>query len=374
MIYRDYGSTGITCSALGFGGMRFPQETAADDCAALVKAAYDAGITYFDTSIGYGRSEEVMGLAFKDMLKTRARRPFTVATKTFAATPDSIRRDAETSLKRLQIDAIDFYHMWCVLSPQAYSKRKLSGALKGFAKLKEEGLVRHIVVSSHMDGADIAEMLRDYPFEGVLLGYSAMNFAYREAAIEAAAQGRRGVVVMNPLGGGIIPQNPERFAFVRSRPDETVVEGALRFLFNDPRITTTLVGFSNRQQLDEALRAVNGFAPLAPATVQHIRDSIRGAFNELCTGCAYCDDCPKDIPIPKLMDAYNQFMLTGDRQNIVNRISGHWDILEKHNHLDRCIECGACEKACTQHLPIIKRLKEIRAEVERHLSEKAAKV
>lgn len=373
MIYRDYGSTGVQCSALGFGGMRFPKEFTPDDCAALVKAAYDAGITYFDTSVGYGRSEEVMGLAFKEMLKTRAQRPFTVATKTFADTPDTVRRDVETSLKRLQIDAIDFYHMWCVLSPEAYKTRKLAGTLEGFAKLKEEGLIRHIVVSSHMDGPGIAEMLRDYPFEGVLLGYSAMNFAYREAALEAASQERRGVVVMNPLGGSIIPQNPERFAFVKSRPEETVVEGALRFLFNDPRITTTLVGFSNRQQLAEAVRAVNGFTPLAPETVQRIRDSVHSAFNELCTGCAYCDDCPQSLPIPKLMDAYNQYMLTGDKQNLINRLSWHWDILDDHSYLDRCTKCGACEKACTQHLPIIGRLKEIRAEIERHAREKPAK-
>jgi len=41
MIYREYGSTGVKVSALGFGGMRFPQELDADGCAALVKAAYD---------------------------------------------------------------------------------------------------------------------------------------------------------------------------------------------------------------------------------------------------------------------------------------------------------------------------------------------
>jgi predicted aldo/keto reductase-like oxidoreductase len=121
------------------------------------------------------------------------------------------------------------------------------------------------------------------------------------------------------------------------------------------------------------LRAVNGFKPLVPETVRRIRESVRSAFNELCTGCAYCDECPQGIPIPKLMDAYNQFMLTGGKKDIVNRLAWHWGILQERNYLDRCTECGACEKACTQHLPIIKRLKEIRAEVERHLSEEAAK-
>lgn len=371
MIYREYGSSGVKVSALGFGGMRFPQELDADGGAALVTAAHDAGITYFDTAIGYGRSEEVMGLAFREMVKTRTSRPFYVSTKTFAATPDDIRRDAETSLKRLQVDAIDFYHMWCVMSPDAYAQRKLSGALRGLERLKAEGLVRHIVISSHMNGHDIGAVLRDYPFEGVLLGYSAMNFAYREAALDAAAALRRGVVVMNPLGGGIIPQHPHRFAFVRSRPDESVTEGALRFLFNDPRITVALVGFSDRAQLDEALRAVEGFKPLSDETVRRIRASVKEAFNELCTGCSYCDSCEQDIPIPKLMDAYNQYMLTGEKKSLVNRLAWHWSILQEDNYLDRCTACGACEKACTQHLPIVTRLREIRTEVERHLAEKA---
>lgn len=372
MIYREYGSTGVKVSALGFGGMRFPQELDAEGCAALVKAAYDAGVTYFDTAIGYGRSEEVMGLAFKEMSRTRAQRPFYVSSKTFGSTADDVRRDFETSLKRLQVDAIDFYHMWCLISPDIYGKRKLAGALKGFEKLKAEGLVKNIVVSSHMNGHDIADVLRDYPFEGVLLGYSAMNFAYREAAVEAAAQLRRGVVVMNPLGGGIIPQHPQRFAFVKTQPQETVVEGALRFLFNDPRITVVLVGLANEQQLAEAVRAVDGLQPMAPETALRIRSSLKESFNELCTGCAYCDECPQGLPIPKLMDAYNQYMLTGEKKSIVNRLSWHWSILQENNYLDRCSACGACEKACTQHLPIVSRLKEIRAEVERHLAEQAA--
>ena len=107
--------------------------------------------------------------------------------------------------------------------------------------------------------------------------------------------------------------------------------------------------------------------------MQQIRESVKEAFNLLCTGCAYCDDCPQGIPVPKLMDAYNQFMLTGRQQDIINRLHWHWGILNEGNYLEHCVECGLCESACTQKLPIVKRLQEIRAEVERHLQEEAEK-
>ena len=63
MLYRTYGQTNLDVSALGFGGMRFKDQKDVDACAALVKAAYDGGINYFDTAIGYGESETVMGVA-----------------------------------------------------------------------------------------------------------------------------------------------------------------------------------------------------------------------------------------------------------------------------------------------------------------------
>ncbi len=363
MLYRPYGTTGKAVSAIGFGGMRFPDQHDVEACAALVHAAYDAGITYFDTASGYGKSEELFGAAFVEMQKTRATRPFYVATKTFAADEDSVRRELETSLTRMGLDSVDFYHVWCLLSWDAWETRKRDGVLGAFEKMKAEGLVKHICVSSHMAGDDIGRLLQEYPFDGALLGYSAMNFAYREAALAAAASMNRGIVAMNPLGGGLIPQFPDRFAFVKSQPDETVVEGALRFLLNDPRVTVSLVGFSSFAQITEAIRAVDGFQPIAAETVAEMRSAVKAAFNELCTGCQYCDDCPQDIPIPKLMDAYNQYMLTGDTQAILNRLNWHWGIKADSDLPGRCSECGQCEAACTQHLPIIQRLNEIAAEL-----------
>jgi predicted aldo/keto reductase-like oxidoreductase len=365
MWYRKYGLTGVEVSAIGFGGMRFADHENWEKGAALVKAAYEAGINYFDTAPGYGKSEDIFGTAFKEMKKTRETKPFYVSTKTFAAEPDSMRRDLEKSLERMGLDYVDFYHLWCIMTLDGYRERKAKGALREMERLKDEGLIKHICVSSHMTGTDIGELLAEYPFAGLLVGYSVMNFAYREASLDAAAARNMGVVIMNPLGGGLIPQNPDRFSFARTQPGETVVEAALRFLLNDRRVTVALVGLSDTAQLEEALGAVEGFKPIGQEQYARVRASLQESFNELCTSCGYCDECPEGIPVPRYLEAYNHYALGGEAKDIINRLRWHWSIGADDDYLERCTECGLCEEKCTQHLPIRQRLQEIRRVVDK---------
>lgn len=371
MIYNEYGKTGVKVSAIGMGGMRFANQDDPEACALLVKAAYDSGINYFDNAPGYGKSEELFGIAFKEMRKTRKEKPFYAATKTFGGKPADVRKDLENSLKRMNLDYIDFYHVWCIMSLDNYRQRVQNGVLQEFARLKAEGLIKHICVSTHMAGAEIRPMLADYPFEGILLGYSIMNFAYRTEGIEAAAESKMGVTVMNPLDGGIIPQNPARFAFVKTSPEETVVEGALRFLLNDRRITTALVGFSNKPQIAEAIRAVEGFHKLKDRDVSRIKANLKKSFNELCTTCGYCNICKQKIPVPRLMDAYNHYILANENpDSMLGRLKWHWGIEIEDEMFAKCTLCGLCEKKCTQHLPIRKRLETIKAAVAKALAKK----
>ncbi len=361
MIYRNYGTTGISLSVIGFGGMRFENQDDLDSSAELVVQAYEKGINYFDTAPLYGKSEDIFGIALKEMKKNRKKKPFFISTKTSQEDPKEVRKDLEKSLKRMGLDYIDFYHVWAILTPDAYQRRKAKGVLKEFEKLREEGLIRHICVSTHMAGEDIGDMLRDYPFEGVLLGYSAMNFAYRDHGIATAALLKRGVVVMNPLGGGIIPNHLERFDFVRTQKNETVVQGALRFLINDPRITVALVGFSNQKQLAEAISAVEGFQPISAERIEKIKSELNHSFDKLCTSCRYCDYCPVEIPLPQLMESYNHLEL--DPEYFIIRLSLHWGLSLEEDYAARCIDCGLCETLCTQKLPIRERLKIVQEEI-----------
>lgn len=366
MIFRKYGRTEVEVSAIGFGGMRFNDQEDADQCAGLVKAAYDAGINYFDTAPGYGKSEELFGVAFKEMLRTRDERPFYVSTKTDKPDPEAIRKDFETSLERMGLDYIDFHHMWYILKPAVYEERKAKGALKEFEKLLDEGLVRHLCVSTHMEGSDIRRMLDDYPFEGVLLGYSVANCAYRGEGIQAASEKDMGVVVMNPLNGGFIPQHAELFEYAKSREDETVVEAALRFLLDDERITIALVGLSTEEQLKEAVSAVDGYQALDPEFVAGLKDDKKERLNKVCTSCCYCDSCPEEINVPGMMETYNSFMFHRKAERALGWLKANWDVDIDTHGPDKCVECGRCEELCTQKLPIMERLKDLDAAIKEH--------
>jgi predicted aldo/keto reductase-like oxidoreductase len=357
MIYREYGQTGKKVSLLGFGGMRFKNVDDHDECVRMMTAAAEGGVNYFDTAPGYfeTRSETAFGKGFAEL--RRRNLPFYSATKTFQTTESGVRNEIEAQLKRLNIPSIDFYHIWCITSLGNWKGRKKDGILKTFRKLKEEGLIRHICVSSHLIKNEIKELLMEGVFEGVLFGYSAYNFKTRQEAFDAIKEKKLGAVVMNPLGGGVIPQHPELFEFLR-RGGESTTAAALHFLWDHAEITNTLVGFDTMEHVKEALDAMETYKPRSQKELEAVKEKASASFEGICTGCAYCDNCPQGIPIPKYMDAYNQKILDKNSRNpIGDRLQWHWN-LDKAG-AGKCSSCGQCEEACTQHINIIERLKEI---------------
>ncbi|MFH0954082.1 MAG: aldo/keto reductase [Verrucomicrobiota bacterium] len=358
MLYRTYGKTGKSISVLGAGCMRFRTPMTPrgmEESAEILLHAHAKGINYFDTAPLYcdDRSEEIAGLAVRRMKPGT----FYVSTKSQATDADSLRRDLERSLKRMAVDRIHFFHIWCLLRPEEWEERKRGGVVKAALRAKEEGLIEHLVFSTHMSGDETARVIREGVFEGVTLGYSAINFPYRRRGLDAAAQAGLGVVTMNPLGGGVIPGHAERFDFIRGGGDPDVVTAALRFNLSHPAITSALVGFSSQQEVDQAVAALDGFAPYDAAFIGALEKKIEDRFDGLCTGCGYCLPCPKDVPIPKYMDAYNMYMLENTRDGLLARLKWHWDLTTRD--AGRCDGCGQCEGACTQSLPIIERLREI---------------
>ncbi len=362
MLTKPYGKTGKDVTVISCGGMRFdkfetPEEI--EKAAELVHYAYEKGINYFDTAPFYcnDKSEEIFGLAFKQMKPGT----FYTSTKSSQADAGKLRESLEKSLKRLNADKITFYHIWCVVTLDAWKERLAGGAVAEALKAKEEGLIEHVVISSHLRGNELSDVLSEGYFEGVTLGYSALNFPYREKALATAHDMGLGVVTMNPLAGGLIPNNAERFDFLRGPQDASVVEAALRFNISNQAITSALVGFSSKDHVDQAVAAAENFTPYPAEKVEKIRGQILETFDGLCTGCGYCLPCPEDVNIPHLMEAYNHKILSddGDDQAIVNRLKWHWNA--KPEAAAACSLCGACEEKCTQHLPIRERMKAILA-------------
>ena len=360
MLYRKFGKTGIEVSALGFGAMRFENADDIEASAQTVYHAFERGITYFDTAPGYfkGKSEEAVGLAVREMKKTD--KDFFISTKSMKPGGAELRRDLEESLARLEVDAIDFYHCWYVLTPEDWEGRKSGGAVEEILKAKEEGLIRHTAFSTHLAGPDIRRVIEEGYFEGVTLGYSAINFPYREEGLAAAGEHNLGVVVMNPLGGGTIVQNPDIFSFITRRPDQSVLDGALHFLLGHEAITTALVGFRNIHDVDEAVESIDRYEVYSPEDIEALKARVTEEFDSLCTTCRYCDICPEGIEVWKFAETANHAILGSDAK-LSMRLKMHWgtDIDE----LERCSECRKCEEVCTQHLPILERFELVKRRV-----------
>lgn len=364
MYYKQYGNTDMKVSAIGLGTMRYNEEDIKagryEKCAEIPLYAFEKGINYWDTAPFYceDKSEIVTGIALSQVKRSDVY----VTSKTNIGTlgkdlsRDAFRKRLELSLERLKTDYIDFYHMWCMLSVESWEKH-METLYRFFEEAKSEGLIRNIVFSSHMEGDGIEKVVESNKFKGMLIGYNALNYRFRQSGIEAAYQKGMGVVVMNPLGGGMIPLNEKAFSYLTEGTDLTVPQAALRFVASHKEITITLAGCTTKEHIDDAVKAVEHLEEKSAREIVKAYENKGVALNDLCTGCGYCKGCPKGIEIPKFMDAYNQKILTNNEKEIMDRLKGHWGISKAP--AATCIACGKCEKQCTQHLPIIERLKSI---------------
>lgn len=352
---KPYGRTGKQVSAIAFGGMRFPAPDDLDAMAEIVLHAHRRGINYFDTAPGYckDRSEDIFGLA----LQSLPRGSYLVSTKSGAAEGDALRRSLERSLQRLHVEQIDFFHVWCLIRPEQLPDRIAKGAVGALLKARDEGLVRHVVMSSHLGGGDLRAVIKTGLFEGMTVGYNALNFPFRSEGLALARRKGMGVVTMNPLGGGLIPQNAERLAFLKGPHDRDVVQAALRFNVSHPAVTAALVGFQSCAEVDAAVEAVEAFKPYGARHIARLKREITAGFEGFCTGCGYCLPCPAGVPIPALMDTFNLQILGNGPQDLSNRLRWHWGL--QPAAAEACTGCGACEKRCTQHLPIRERIRTV---------------
>ena len=367
MIYTSYGKTGLRVSAVGFGGMRFDLKQSRHANADLLRYAVDQGITYLDTAPGYceDQSEDIFGLAISQMAAQREN--LYVSTKGMPEefdTADKAIAQVEKSLTRLKTDYIDFYHVWCIRRWSEYElAMRPGGQYDGLLQCKEQGKIKHIVVSTHLRGPEVGDLISSNEFEGVLLGVNILNFLYRWEGVRAAHKAGLGVVAMNPLAGGIIPQNEKSLAFLAGE-GETPTQAALRFCISCPQITITLNGFTTKEHIDMACNVADKANPFTDEDIKRIRRHVTDKMDKLCTGCGYCmGRCPVDIPISNFMQYYNEKLLMNKtEEEMIKQLDFQqkWQLLadRKANAAD-CVQCGRCEMACTQHLDIINRLGQV---------------
>jgi aryl-alcohol dehydrogenase-like predicted oxidoreductase len=208
------GRTGLEITRVGFGawaigggGWEFGWGPQADDeSIAAIHRALDLGVNWIDTAAayGFGRSEETVGRA----LAGRAERPyvFTKASLLDDGTRyvrhvlkrDSILREAEESLKRLGVDAIDLYQIHWPIPDE-----DIEEGWAAMAELKERGLVRHIGVSN-FSGRQLRRIASIAPVETIQPPYSLIDRAAEADILPVAQRDGIGVIVYSPMGSGLL--------------------------------------------------------------------------------------------------------------------------------------------------------------------------
>lgn len=295
MRYRNLGESGIQLSEVGFGAWTVSTgwwgSYTDDEAIALMRAAYDRGITYFDVAdtYGNGRSEELIGRAFEGMrdrivigtkfgydFYTNSRESSGHAELPQDWSPAFVRKALEESLRRLRTDHVDLYQahnpkmdaadhheLWSVLNDlQREGKVRVFGPALGPAiGWRDEGVrmlrerecgVLHIIhnMLEQDPGRELMAIARERGIgvlvrvphsSGLLEGKYTLETTF-DASDHRSHRKREWLVE------GL--QKLDRLQFL-VRPDRTIGQAALRWLLADPAVATTLPNIYNIEQLDE---------------------------------------------------------------------------------------------------------------------------
>ncbi len=371
MQYRRFGNTGATISRLGFGAMRLPQtkvdgQTVYDheEGIRVIHKAFELGVNYIDTAPYYcdTESEIIVGKALKGW-----REMVYLSTKNPIEDDSGLhyRERLESSLKKLDTDRIDFYHMWGINWETFEQKINVKdGPLMQAMKAKDEGLIGHISFSFHDKPENMIRLIDTGFFETVLCQYNMLDRS-NEQAINYAQEKGLGVVVMGPIGGGRLGVPSEVIRKLIPGGAKSSAELALRFVFSNPDVTCALSGMGSEAMVEENARVASNEAELSAEEVVALNEAMEQnkKLAELyCTGCSYCMPCPNEVNIPlnfQLMNYHRVYGLTEYARQEYQKI-GSVDWMPG-KPADACIECGECEEKCPQKLQIRDQLRETHA-------------
>ncbi len=362
MKLRTFGKLGIKSSAFGVGCMRFPMkaggEVDVDEAIRMIRHAIDAGCTYLDTAYVYhgGQSESIVGQAIKDGYREKTN----IATKLPAwmcQKPEDLPRFFEEQRARLGVDVIDFYLVHS-MSRDGWDRIKALGIKEFLTKLKAEGKIRYAGFSFHDSYEAFEYILTDFDWDMCQIQLNIMDINHQAGLRGLRLAGELGipVVIMEGLlGGSLAVAPPEVSALYQEYPKTySPVEWAFRWLLDMPQVACVLSGVSNMAQTEDNLRIFdeNDIGCMSEED-QALIDRVRGAYASRrkagCTGCAYCMPCPGGVDIPGIFRTWND-LYRFDKTLAGNGRYARY--IREGKDASKCLDCGACEEACPQHLPI----------------------
>lgn len=320
------GLTGITVCKNGFGALPI-QRIGRDEAAAILRKAYNSGITFYDTARFYTDSEEKIAYALGEV-----RGNIIIASKTMATRADEFRDHLNASLKALKTDYIDIYQFhnpaFCPKPDDG------TGLYEAMLEAKNKGMIRHIGISNHRLAVAV-EAVKSGLYETIQFPFSYLATEKEIELVNLCKNNGIGFIAMKALSGGLITNSAAAYAFLAQFDNVLPIWGIQR----EKELDEFIAYISNPPVLDEKLNEL-------------IRRDRKELAKDFCRGCGYCMPCPAGIDIANCA----RMSLMVRRAPLSVYLNDEWK--EKMKKIRDCIHCGNCRKRCPYGLDTPKLLEE----------------
>jgi predicted aldo/keto reductase-like oxidoreductase len=384
--YRTMPGRDEQLSALGFGCMRLPTHVGGPassliDVArakAQIVSAIERGVNYIDTAVPYhlGASESFLGEHI--LSDPGLREQVQLATKLPCIrikAAETIQPTFDKQLEKLRVESIDYYLLHALNGP-SWDKMVELGIIEWMEQRKAEGRVRHMGFSFHGRKQDFLRICDAYDFDFAQVQYNILDERF-QAGIEgidhAHAKGM-GIVVMEPLRGGSLVGKipaPVKKLYDQAEVKRSPADWALRWIWNNPKVTVVLSGMNREDHLDENIRIAceslpEGMTPQELDIIARVRDTYRELLQVDCTGCAYCMPCPAGIDIPAAFANLNNYRMFGWLEPSLFHAMylGMGAEDGQPRWTSSCVDCGKCERACPQGIRIRETFPQVQRDLE----------
>ncbi|MDJ0732279.1 MAG: aldo/keto reductase [Crocosphaera sp.] len=270
---RILGNTGVSLPILGLGGAgqtplsKYGQEK---EAIALIEAALQLGIRYFDTAASYGPSEDYLGKVLPSY-----RSQVFIATKTDKRDYDGAWRELEQSLQRLQTDYIDFWQLHHVSFEEDLERIfGKNGAAKAIEEAKAQKIIRFSGITGHHEPDVIANALQRYPFDMTLVALNAADVhhprPFSKTVLPVAKEKNVGVIAMKvPAYGRLL--KPEALSSMNQ---------AMGYVLSLGGVHSCIIAAESVQQLQGNVQVASQFQPLNPSQLSEIETLTATVWEE----------------------------------------------------------------------------------------------
>ena len=336
---RMLGNTGLKVCPLGLGGRGTSE-------AGVLQSAVDQGVNFIDTGRSYTNNERFIGSTLKDV-----RKDVIIASKTHGATKKEALADLDTTLRELQTDYLDIWHLHGKVRPEEVTDE----LLETLQDAKKSGKVRFVGISTHLNmSVMIADMLKRGNLDVMMVAY---NFTLNPEVAESIRTARRagmGIIAMKVLAGGFtrIANSEPRFegsveAITNTLRQNGAMTAAIRWALSNESVDTSALIMADFAQVEENIQALA--QPYSAEDERLLGKQLAYLAPRYCRMCGTCGGvCDKGVQVSDMLrfltyaEGYRDFPLA--RQSYLE--------LPEHARQIQCSDCQSCTINCPNGVEI----------------------